>query len=83
MKKLWIALVVVTMSLGTFSTAAMGAEPKSRFYDFSDQLIDGEIRRPTSLFTNVRQAARFSRMLELKKELLPLIFQARKDRVFK
>lgn len=82
MKKL---LVVLTtgVALASFSTVAMAAEPKSKFYDFSDQLFDGEIRKPTTLYSNVRQAAKFTRMLSLKKELLPLIFQARKERVFK
>ncbi len=82
MKKL---LIVLTLGLtfASLNTSAMAAEPKSKFYDFSDQLIDGEIRKPTTLYSNVRQAAKFSRMLSLKKELLPLIFQARKERVFK
>jgi len=68
---------------GAMAPAALAAEPKSKFYDFSDQLIDGEIRKPTTLYSNVRQEAKFSRMLSLKKELLPFIFQARKERVFK
>ncbi|PKN58686.1 MAG: hypothetical protein CVU56_04415 [Deltaproteobacteria bacterium HGW-Deltaproteobacteria-14] len=85
MKKL---LLVVTLgvslaSFSSYSTSSFAAEPKSKFYDFSDQLIDGEIRKPTTLYSNVRQAAKFTRMLSLKKELLPLIFQARKERVFK
>ena len=84
MKKL---LMMVTLGLSfayvAHSTPVRAAEPKSKFYDFSDQLIDGEIRKPTTLYSNVRQAAKFTRMLSLKKELLPLIFQARKERVFK
>jgi len=83
MKKLMMmALAAITFG-GAAVPAAMAAEPKSKFYDFSDQLIDGEIRKPTTLYSNVRQEAKFSRMLSLKKELLPLIFQARKERVFK
>ncbi|MCB9736366.1 MAG: hypothetical protein H6745_27605 [Deltaproteobacteria bacterium] len=83
MKKL-ITVAILGATLGGIApTSALAAEPKSKFYDFSDQLIDGEIRKPTTLYSNVRQAAKFSRMLSLKKELLPLIFQARKERVFK
>lgn len=82
MKKLILALTL-GLTFASLSSGAMAAEPKSKFYDFSDQLIDGEIRKPTTLYSNVRQAAKFSRMLSLKKELLPLIFQARKERVFK
>lgn len=80
-KKLATLALLLTMGLG--STSVLAAEPKSKFYDFSDQLIDGEIRKPTTLYSNVRQEAKFSRMLSLKKELLPFIFQARKERVFK
>lgn len=82
MKKL-MAIAMLTVSLGSAAGVATAAEPKSKFYDFSDQLIDGEIRKPTTLYSNVRQEAKFSRMLSLKKELLPFIFQARKERVFK
>jgi len=40
---------------------------KAKFYDFSDQLIDGEIKRPTALYTDSRQEAKFSRLLRLKR----------------
>jgi hypothetical protein len=81
MKKMLTVCIVAMSLVGT--TVSFAAEPKSKFYDFSDQLIDGEIRKPTTLYSNVRQEAKFSRMLSLKKELLPLIFKARKERVFK
>ncbi len=81
MKKL--TALTLLLALATGATSAIANEPKSKFYDFSDQLIDGEIRKPSNLYTNVRQEAKFSRMLSLKKELLPFIFQARKERVFK
>ncbi len=80
--KLFVATMLAALTLGAAGTA-LGAEPKSRFYDFTDQLIDGEIKKPTTLYSNVRKEAQFSRLLSLKKELLPLIFQARKERVFK
>ena len=81
MKKL-VTMAILTVSLAS-AGSVIAAEPKSKFYDFSDQLTDGEIRKPTTLYSNVRQEAKFSRMLSLKKELLPFIFQARKERVFK
>jgi len=83
MKKMMMSLCVVVMGLGSFVPVASAAEPKSKFYDFSDQLIDGEVRKPTSLYTNTRQEAKFSRMLELKKELLPNVQASRRQRVFK
>lgn len=83
MKKLMLSLCVTVMGIGSFASVASAAEPKSKFYDFSDQLIDGEVRKPTSLYTNTRQEAKFSRMLELKKELLPNVQASRRQRVFK
>ncbi len=69
------------------SSVAVAAPPaageKAKFYDFSDQLIDGEIKKPTALFTDTRQKAKFERLLSLKKSFLPTMFQSSKERVFK
>jgi hypothetical protein len=56
---------------------------RSKFYDFSEQLINGEIRRPTALYTSARERARFSRLLRLKKSFLPRLFETSKHKVFK
>jgi hypothetical protein len=73
----------VALAMAASSGAAVAADSKSKFYDFSDQLIDGEIKKPTTLYSNVRGEAKFSRMLELKKELLPNVQTSRRERVFK
>ncbi len=80
MKKLGMIVVV---ALSAITSTASAADSKSKFYDFSDQLIDGEIKKPTTLYSNVRGEAKFSRMLELKKELLPNVQTSRRERVFK
>jgi hypothetical protein len=56
---------------------------KSKFYDFNDQLIDGVIRKPTSLYLDVRQKAKFVRLLRLKKSFLPDLFKTAKESLFK
>ena len=56
---------------------------KSKFYDFNDQLIDGVIRKPTSLYLDVRQKAKFERLLKLKKSFLPALFNTAKESLFK
>jgi hypothetical protein len=71
-----------------FTTAAIAKPPKnsssrSKFYDFSEQIIDGEIRRPTALYTNARQKVRFGRLLRLKKSFMPKLFDTARERVFK
>ena len=84
MRRLSALLLTIAFVLGT-ATAASAAPPddKSKFYDFSDQLIDGEIRKPTALYTDSRQKAKFDRLLNLKKSFLPAMFQTSKERLFK
>ena len=85
MKRFTSMLLAVAFVLGAVTTA-VAAPPKgdkSKFYDFSDQLIDGEIRKPTALYTDSRQKAKFDRLLNLKKSFLPAMFQTSKERLFK
>jgi len=49
---------------------AKGPNVKAKFYDFSEQLIDGEVRRPQALYTDVRQKVQFKRLLRLKRSFL-------------
>ncbi len=87
MTRLHRSLLALGLALG-FSASALAAPPagggeKAKFYDFSDQLIDGEIKKPTALYTDARQKAKFDRLLSLKKSFLPAMFQTSKERVFK
>ena len=66
------------------SVDASGKTPlKSKFYDFNDQIIDGEVKKPTTLYTDAREKVRFDRLLRLKKSFLPRLFQTAKEKVFK
>jgi len=82
--KFRIFLVTIFTSVAlSISAAPPKNNEKSRFYDFEEQLIDGEIRTPTFLYTSARQQARFDRLLSLKKSFLPRLFSTSKERVFK
>tara|TARA_Y100000590_G_C15205627_1_gene820478 strand:+ start:319 stop:567 length:249 start_codon:yes stop_codon:yes gene_type:complete len=75
-----LALLVVLVS----STAYAKKPPtRSKFYDFSDQLIDGQIKRPTTLYTDSRAKVKFDRLLKLKKSFLPKLFDTARESVFK
>jgi len=78
---------IFALSLPWVCPEAFGAPPKknvkSKFYDFSEQLIDGEIKRPTNLYVDSRQKVKFDRLLKLKKSFLPELFKTAKERVFK
>jgi len=81
MKTSFITLIVVA----AFSVTQVQAKPpaRSKFYDFSEQLIDGEIKKPTALYTDSRQKVKFDRLLKLKKSFIPDLFKTAKERVFK
>jgi hypothetical protein len=63
--------------------SAQSKEEKARFYDFSDQLIDGEIKKPTALFVESRSRARFNKLLKLKKSFRPAMIETSKERILK
>ena len=42
-------------------TAIVTAQTRSKFYDFNEQLIDGEIKKPTTLYTDAREKVKFDR----------------------
>jgi len=76
---------VFAVVLSFFVRNVKGAPPesKSKFYDFSEQVIDGQIKKPTALYTDSRQKVKFNRLLKLKKSFLPATLQTAKDPVFK
>ena len=85
---LFAAVVAVALTFGSAGVAVAAKKPKggelrSKFYDFSDQLIDGEIKKPTALYTDARQKVRFDRLMRLKKSFIPAMMQTSKERIFK
>ena len=67
----------------TASTPPSDSSGRSKFYDFGEHVIDGEIRKPTALYTDARQRAKFDRLLRLKRSFLPELFDSAKHKVFK
>ena len=82
MLKYFISFIIFVFIFLNVS-ATVAKQPKSKFYDFSEQLIDGEIKKPTILFIDRRQQIKFDRLLKLKKNFLPKLFDTAKERVFK
>jgi len=81
--KLCIFCGIILVTMLASAPTAKGSNMRSKFYDFSEQLIDGEIKKPTTLYTDVRKQVRFDRLLKLKKSFLPKLFATAKERVFK
>ena len=86
-KTILLATVIITagimMVMGAIISKAEAKSPKAKFYDFSEQLIDGDIKKPTALYTDARQQVKFDRLLSLKKSFLPALLETSKDPVFK
>ena len=80
--KYFISIVVFLFFFLNAPTVTAG-QPKSKFYDFNEQLIDGERKRPTTLYLDSREKVRFDRLMKLKKSFLPRLFNTAKERVFK
>ena len=57
--------------------------PKAKFYDFSEQIIDGEIKKPTALYTDSKKRVKFDRLLKLKKSFIPELMKTAEERTFK
>lgn len=83
MKKLAIVLCAVAFGMSVCGAAVAKDKVKSKFYDFSEMLIDGEIKKPTALYTDSRKKVRFDRLLKLKKSFLESLKATGKEEVFK
>ena len=78
-------LLAAAMMVLAFTGVAKADTPKlkSKFYDCSDQLIDGEVRKPTALYLDVRQKVKFQRLLRLKRDFKRDLMKTTRERVFK
>ena len=80
MKKLLTLLMASSLLL---ATPVFAKSPKVKFYDFQEQLIDGDIKKPTTIYTDAKVQVRFERLLSLKKSFISALLQSSKERVFK
>lgn len=80
MRKIVAILVAVFVSFVGISAFAQdegeGGEDggeKSKFYDFEDMMVDGELKTPDVERMEARGQAKFKRLLDLKKSFLPKV----------
>jgi len=81
--KYLISVIVFIFIILNTTAISMAKQPRAKFYDFNDQLIDGEIKKPATLYTDARDKVKFDRLLRLKKSFLPDLFDTAKESVFK
>lgn len=91
MRQFAAILIGVVIAFGSASAFAQdgdggggsGDGEKSKFYDFDDMLVDGELKTPDVQRTEARGEAKFERLLELKKSFLPKVQQSTEEDALK
>ena len=80
-----IFTAVMTTACLFCSAAVVSAQTSrpSKFYDFHEQVIDGEIRVPAASPLTGKKRVQFDRLLRLKKSFLPRILDTSRDQAFK
>ena len=81
--KYFIGFVLFIFMILNMTGIVLAKQPKTKFYDFREQIIDGEIRKPTVIYSNAREQVKFERLLKLKKSFMPELFASGKERVFR
>ena len=78
-----VALAALAL-VAILAAPVFAAKPQnSRFYDFSDQLIDGEVKRPTAMYMEARARAKFEKLLRLKKSFKQAMINSSKEPILK
>jgi len=82
-----VAAIYAAIFIAVFILLGNGAlaqsKPKSKFYDFGEQVIDGEIKKPTALYTDSKKKVKFDRLLKLKKSFIPDLLKTSEEKTFK
>lgn len=86
MKRYLISLAVLAGAMLVPMVASAqdaGDDVKTKFYNFDDMLIDGELKKPDGFVYGKVEKAKFDRLLSLKKSFLPKIEETAKDDALK
>lgn len=76
MKKTAAILLFSLLVLPVAAMAQEADEPQTKFIDFGEMLIDGELQKPQGMFNTERGRARFQSLLNLRRSFLPDIEKA-------
>ena len=83
----WTAALYAAIFVALFvmlgNEAIAQTKPKSKFYDFGEQVIDGEIKKPTALYTDSKKKVQFDRLLKLKKSFISDLMNTSKENTFR
>ncbi len=77
------ALLVAASFVVPALASAADKDQKSKFYDFSDQMIDGEVKKPPTMVMESRTRAKFEKLLRLKKSFKQAMIDSSKEPILK
>ncbi|MCB9738812.1 MAG: hypothetical protein H6747_06060 [Deltaproteobacteria bacterium] len=77
------AALLATAALTAGAALAAGNDQKAKFYDFSDQLIDGDVKKPPTIVMEARTRAKFEKLLRLKKSFRQAMIDSSKEPILK
>ena len=80
---LLITSIVIAVILFFHVNTTQAKNKKARFYDFSDQLINGEIKKPAAIYMESRARAKFAKLLRLKKSFRGALILTKHDPLLK
>jgi len=72
MKKLLIFVLTIPFF-------ALANEPKTKFYDFDDLLINGEYKKPQVMYIDDQARVKFERLLKLRKDFIDNLRESKRD----
>ena len=75
--------IIITATLFFHASDTHAKTKKARFYDFSDQLINGEIKKPAAIYMESRARAKFAKLLKLKKSFRQALIKTNQDPILK
>ena len=78
-----IASLIVAVILFFHVNTTYAKNKKARFYDFSDQLINGEIKKPAAIYMESRARAKFAKLLRLKKSFRQALIKTNQEPILK
>ena len=61
---------ILVLSILSFSSVAAAKDPRIKFYNFDEMLIDGEVKKPKGLVVDVRREAEFKRLNDMRRSFL-------------
>lgn len=78
-----VAMAVVLPAAVPGLAHAADKDSKAKFYDFSDQLIDGDVKKPPTIVMESRTRAKFEKLLKLKKSFRQAMIDSSREPILK